>query len=94
MMRRPTRAEVEAARTPRGGFTKATVAQWGVPWPLTKGWIERLLGEPEREGPYWVEVTARYRGHCHRCGADIAPGDLIRWSQDEGACCVRDCGAG
>jgi hypothetical protein len=41
---RPTKKEIEDARTPAGGWTKAQLAEWGVPWPPTKGWKERLLG--------------------------------------------------
>jgi len=38
----PTREEIDAARTPRGAWTKATLASWGVPWPPPKGWKARL----------------------------------------------------
>ena len=34
----PTREEIETARTPNGGYTKAQLAEWGVAWPPTKGW--------------------------------------------------------
>lgn len=30
--------EVLAARTVSGGWTRATLEGWGVPWPLVKGW--------------------------------------------------------
>ena len=33
-----THEEVEAAKTPKGAWTKAQLAQWGVPWPPPKGW--------------------------------------------------------
>ena len=35
--------EINAARTPRGGWTKEQLAQWGVPWPPPKGWKESLV---------------------------------------------------
>jgi hypothetical protein len=38
-----TLAEIQAARTPNGGWTRATLAQWGVPWPPPKGWKSQLL---------------------------------------------------
>src|SRR5260221_7681362 len=39
--------EIEAARSPKGGWTKATLAAWGVAWPPRAGWKERLIaGEP------------------------------------------------
>lgn len=39
----PTKEEIEAARTPQGGYTKAQLAAWGVPWPPPKGWKQTLL---------------------------------------------------
>lgn len=47
--RLPTRAEIDAAR-----WTKAQLAEWGVPWPPPKGWRRRLLAAVEparRSGP-------------------------------------------
>ena len=38
----PSPQEVANARTRAGGWTKATLAQWGVPWPPPKGWRRRL----------------------------------------------------
>lgn len=38
----PTPAEIEAAKTPKGGWTKAQLQQWGVPWPPPKGWKHAL----------------------------------------------------
>lgn len=44
--RRPiTREEIESQRTQRGGFTRATLEGWGVPWPPPRGWIDRLIAE-------------------------------------------------
>lgn len=42
--RRVTEQEIDNARTERGGWTKATLAEWGVPWPPPKGWRKRLVG--------------------------------------------------
>jgi hypothetical protein len=36
-------AEIEAARTKRGGWTKDQLAEWGVPWPPPKGWRKSLI---------------------------------------------------
>lgn len=36
-------AEIMAARTPKGSWTRATLARWGVAWPPPQGWKERLL---------------------------------------------------
>jgi hypothetical protein len=40
---RLTREEVEAGRSPRGGFTRAQLAEWSVPWPPPSGWLQTLL---------------------------------------------------
>ncbi|WP_329491375.1 hypothetical protein OG618_33535 [Kitasatospora sp. NBC_01246] len=41
----PSPAEVEAARTAAGGWTRAQLAAWGVAWPAPKGWKQRLAQE-------------------------------------------------
>ena len=42
-----TEEEIEAGRTEKGGFKRATLAAWGVSWPPPKGWREALLnGDP------------------------------------------------
>lgn len=38
--------DIEAKKTPNGGWTKETLAEWGVPWPPVKGWKQRLLEGP------------------------------------------------
>ena len=42
-------AEIMAKQTERGGWTKRTLAKWGVPWPPPKGWKVFLL---EHGAPY------------------------------------------
>lgn len=37
-----TLEEIEAGKTPAGGWTKEQLARWGVPWPPPRGWKERL----------------------------------------------------
>lgn len=34
--------EIFAARTRAGGWTRETLAGWGISWPPRHGWIERL----------------------------------------------------
>ncbi len=49
-----TLAIIESARTPAGGWTKAQLAEWGVPWPPPKGWKQELLNrqrETEKRNP-------------------------------------------
>ncbi len=43
MGKRMTEQEIEAAKTPNGGWTKAQLAKWGVAWPPPKGWKENLI---------------------------------------------------
>lgn len=38
-----TYEEMEAAKSPRGGWTRKTLAGWGVPWPPPSGWRRQLL---------------------------------------------------
>jgi hypothetical protein len=46
-IRAPTAAEIEAAKTPRGAWTRKQLAQWGVPWPPRRGWQRRLIAQSE-----------------------------------------------
>jgi hypothetical protein len=34
---------IREGMTPRGGFTRAQTAAWGVPWPLPSGWRQDLI---------------------------------------------------
>lgn len=47
---RLTREEVEAARSPRGGWTMAALAAWGIPWPPPAGWRQALLRGEDGSG--------------------------------------------
>lgn len=38
----PSPDQIAAARTPAGGWTRETLAGWGVPWPPPSGWREGL----------------------------------------------------
>lgn len=38
-----TMAEINAARTPQGGFSRESFIRLGVPYPPPKGWIQKLL---------------------------------------------------
>lgn len=50
--------EIDAARTPSGGWDKTQLEQWGVPWPPPKGWKERLLAETAGPGPTVHPIAA------------------------------------
>ena len=46
---RKTETEIEAAKTLAGGWTRAQLEEWGVPWPPQKGWKMRLInGDPQK----------------------------------------------
>ena len=38
-----TAAKIEAGKSASGGWTKATLESWGVPWPAPKGWKSQLI---------------------------------------------------
>lgn len=42
-----TKEEIMAAQTPNGGWTKETLAKWGVAWPPKKGWKAELIKKSE-----------------------------------------------
>jgi hypothetical protein len=46
---KPTEAEIQEARTPCGGWTRETLAKWGVPWPPPRGWKKKLIREEEAD---------------------------------------------
>ncbi|MET7649251.1 hypothetical protein ABZS83_37655 [Streptomyces sp. NPDC005426] len=43
----PSPEEIEAAKTPKGAWTRAQLAEWGIPWPPEKGWKEALVARWE-----------------------------------------------
>jgi hypothetical protein len=50
-----TPAEVEAAMTPKGGFSRASLAKLGVPWPPPSGWRKAITIHSEA-----VQLTSSY----------------------------------
>ena len=44
----PSAVEIDRARTPKGAWSKAQLAEWGVPWPPPGGWKRHLESEAER----------------------------------------------
>jgi hypothetical protein len=39
----PTEKEIDAAKTPAGGWTREQLEKWGVSWPPPKGWRKSLI---------------------------------------------------
>lgn len=77
---RPTSlAEIEAGRSPAGGFTKETLAAWGIGWPPPKGWKESLIAgddfAPYVPEPVTAEEEAWSRALCE--AADDEPERLV-----------------
>lgn len=56
-MKRPTPAEIEAAKTPAGGWTRETLESWGVSWPPQEGWRKKLL----KGSDAWSAALDRFR---------------------------------
>jgi hypothetical protein len=59
----PTTKQIHAAKTKRGGWTRATLAQWGVPWPPRHGWQKTISkmrnGEMDRPHGWSSPVIVR-----------------------------------
>lgn len=47
LVRAPMKEEIEAAKSPAGGWSRAQLAEWGVPWPPPKGWRRNLENRSE-----------------------------------------------
>lgn len=45
----PSPQEIVEAMSDRGGWTRSTLASWGVSWPPPKGWRVRLEHEYEKQ---------------------------------------------
>lgn len=45
MRKKMTEDEINAKRTPAGGWTRAQLKEWGVEWPPKRGWKAKLMGE-------------------------------------------------
>ncbi|WP_030957847.1 TnsA endonuclease N-terminal domain-containing protein [Streptomyces sp. NRRL S-378] len=41
----PSPDEIEAMRTPAGGWTRDQLSAWGIPWPPPKGWRKQLVSQ-------------------------------------------------
>lgn len=88
---RITAEMIEAARTPKGGWTQATVAAWGVPWPLPKGWRKQLIHNtahlPEQSptpAPGPAIFPAARESSCGWCASRIYAGDMITGRRGHG----------
>jgi hypothetical protein len=76
-----TEQEIIDARTPNGGWTKKTLAAWGIPWPKRgnppTGWKEVIL----QYGVPYAEALHRKKGQeCDDAMARDRTGDEA-WKQ-------------
>ena len=44
----PNADEIRAAITPAGGYTSATLRDWGIPFPPPKGWLRAIRKRDEQ----------------------------------------------
>jgi hypothetical protein len=58
-MRYLTEAEIEAAKTVNGSWTKQQLIDWGVGWPPPQGWKDKLMGIEIDRSPLPISSTAR-----------------------------------
>jgi hypothetical protein len=76
-----TREEIDAKKSKNGGWTKETLASWGVPWPPPKGWRKALIaGEPvtasKASSGKWTEEEMKTADLVH--GPDSTHSDTYR----------------
>lgn len=67
----PSPEQIEIARTPAGGWTRATLSSWGVEWPPRRGW-KRDLEErwySTHPQPEVVATSVRKMGHTGNDGS-------------------------
>jgi hypothetical protein len=50
-------SEINAARSPNGGWTRETLAGWGIPWPPPRGWRRKLLRETDQASDHARECN-------------------------------------
>lgn len=56
---RLTAEQIEALRSPKGGFTRQALASVGIPWPPPPGWKRMLLeGPPADPSPIRTKLSA------------------------------------
>ena len=42
-------------KTPKGGYTRAQLAEWGIPWPPPKDWKKKLDAQAAAFKPVWAK---------------------------------------
>lgn len=88
---RLTHIEIEAARTPRGGWTRKQLAEWGVPWPPPKGWRKKLEGRSAKKSKERL-IIVQFPSICTDCGEEIGEGEQALWTAGAGIRHPEFCG--
>lgn len=70
-----TEDEIEAGKTPAGGFTRKQLAAWGVPWPPPKGWRKKLTAGSKKGN----SVGLKSAFHAERT-YNIVDSDEVPWN--------------
>ena len=52
-----TEADIDASRTPKGGWDAKTLEDWGVDYPPSKGWIKRLVASGAPANSAWAKTN-------------------------------------
>ena len=71
MTRQEMEAKIESLKTPKGGWTKASLASLGVSWPPPPGWKAKLLDDTECLHTWYMRDAGIT---CTKC--------LIIWEKD------------
>ena len=72
MTRNEMAEKIESLKTPAGGWTKASLASLGVPWPPPSGWKAKLLDNAECIHTWYMREEGI---QCTKC--------LVIWESDE-----------
>lgn len=76
MKKKVSASGIEAARSKRGGWGRATLAKWGVPWPPPGGWRRALeAGEFDPADPIGSIRRTKAKAAVARQARDLS--DLI-----------------
>ncbi len=65
MTRQEMEAKIESLKSSKGGWTKASLASLGVPWPPPAGWKAKLLNDTGCSHTWYMREPGI---QCTKCG--------------------------